>query len=80
MIDWSSCPDVECDSQRVSGAWLFHGSRVPIKALFENLEDGIPVGEFIELFPGITVAQVRSVLEHVAQSSLTQTTSPMTIN
>ena len=39
-------------------------------ALFENLEDGVPVGEFVQLFPGISLAQVRSVLEHVAKSSL----------
>ena len=70
MIDWSSCPDVERDAERVSGAWLFHGSRVPVAALFENLEDGVPVGEFVELFPGVSLAQVRSVLEHVARSSL----------
>ena len=70
MIDWSSCPDVERDAERVSGAWLFHGSRVPVAALFENLEDGVPVGEFVQLFPGVSLAQVRSVLEHVAKSSL----------
>ena len=70
MIDWSSCPDVERDAERVSGAWLFHGSRVPVAALFENLEDGVPVGEFVELFPGVSLAQARSVLEHVARSSL----------
>ena len=70
MIDWSSCPDVERDSERVSGAWLFLGSRVPVAALFENLEDGVPIGEFVQLFPGISLAQVRSVLEHVAKSSL----------
>lgn len=70
MIDWSDCPDVERDAERVSGAWLFSGSRVPVAALFENLEDGVPVGEFVQLFPGISLAQVRSVLEHVARSSL----------
>ena len=71
MIDWSSCPEVERDAERVSGAWLFLGSRVPVAALFENLEDGVPIGEFVQLFPGISLAQVRSVLEHVAKSSLT---------
>lgn len=70
MIDWSSCPAVERDPQRVSGAWVFRGTRVPIAALFENLEDGAQVSQFVEWFPGVSLDQVRTVLEHVAQSSL----------
>jgi uncharacterized protein (DUF433 family) len=70
MIDWSSCAAVERDSERVSGAWVFRGSRVPVSALFENLEDGVPVGEFIELFPGVALEQARAVLEHAARSAL----------
>ena len=70
MIDWSSCPAVERDPERVSGAWVFRGSRVPVAALFENLEDGVPVGEFVELFPGVSLDQARAVLEHVARSAL----------
>jgi uncharacterized protein (DUF433 family) len=70
MIDWSSCAVVERDPERVSGAWVFRGSRVPVAALFENLEDGVPVGEFVELFPGITLEQARAVLEHAARSAL----------
>jgi uncharacterized protein (DUF433 family) len=71
MIDWSSCVAVERDPERVSGAWVFRGTRVPIAALFENLEDGIPVGKFIELFQGVTLEQARQVLEHAARSALT---------
>jgi uncharacterized protein (DUF433 family) len=70
MLDWSTCTVVERDPERVSGAWVFEGSRVPIAALFENLEDGIPVGEFIVLFPGVTLEQARAVLEHAARSAL----------
>lgn len=68
MIDWSGCPAVERDPQRVSGAWVFAGSRVPIEALFENLEDGITALEFPALFPGVDAAQVRAVLEHAART------------
>ena len=71
MIDWSSCTVVERDPERVSGAWVFRGTRVPVVALFENLEDGVPIGEFIELFPGVTLEQARAVLEHAARSALT---------
>ena len=70
MIDWSSCPAAEHDPDRVSGAWVFRGTRVPISALFENLEDGVPVTEFVKLFPGVSLQQVRAVLEHAARSTL----------
>jgi uncharacterized protein (DUF433 family) len=70
MIDWSSCVAVERDPERVGGAWVFRGTRVPVAALFENLEDGIPVGQFVELFPGVTLEQARAVLEHAARSAL----------
>jgi uncharacterized protein (DUF433 family) len=68
MIDWSSCPAVERDPDRVSGAWLFRGTRVPVTALFQNLEDGVQLAEFVQLFPGVTLGQVRAVLEHASQS------------
>lgn len=70
MIDWSSCTVVERDPERVSGAWLFRGSRVPVSALFQNLEDGVPVGEFVVLFPGVSLEQARAVLKHAARSAL----------
>ena len=70
MIDWSSCPVVERDPDRVSGTWLFRGSRVPVAALFENLEDDASVHQFIEWFPGVTVEQARAVLEHAARSAV----------
>ena len=68
MIEWSSCPAVERDPERVSGAWVFRGTRVPVTALFQNLEDGAQVSDFIVWFPGVTLEQVRSVLEHAARS------------
>ena len=38
MLDWNTCPAVERTPERVSGAWVFKGTRVPVRALFENLE------------------------------------------
>ena len=70
MIDWSSCTAVERDPERVSGAWVFRGTRVPVAALFENLEDGVSIGEVVALFPGISLDQARAVLEHAARSAL----------
>ena len=70
MIDWSTCTAVERDPERVSGAWVFRGSRVPVASLFENLEDGVSVGEVVALFPGVSLEQARAVLEHAARSAL----------
>jgi len=70
MIDWSSCPAVERHPHTVSGAWVFRGTRVPVAALFENLEDGASVDDFVAWFPGVTTEQVRMVLHHAAKSAL----------
>ena len=72
MIDWSTCEAAERDAERYSGARVFRGSRVPVAALFENLEDGAPVTDFVEWFPGVTLMQFRAVLEHGACSALTR--------
>lgn len=69
MIDWSTCLAVEHDPAVVSGAWVFRGTRVPVAALFENLEDDASVHQFVEWFPGVSLEQVRAVLEHAARSS-----------
>ena len=68
MLGWSSCPAVERDPQRVSGGWVFRGTRVPVSGLFENLEDGVEITQFVEWFPGVTIEQVRTVLDHTAKS------------
>ncbi len=70
MIDWSTCPAVERYPQRVSGAWVFRGTRVPVAALFDNLEDGVQISQFVQWFPGVSLEQARAVLEHAAQSTL----------
>ena len=63
MNDWSSCPAVERDPQKVSGAWVFRGTRIPVTALFENLEDGAQLVDFVTWFPGVTLEQARAVLD-----------------
>lgn len=68
MIDWSSCSAVERDPQRVSDAWVFRGTRIPVSALFENLEDGAHLKDFVAWFPGVTMEQARAVLEHAGRS------------
>lgn len=70
-LGWAGCAALERDPQRVSGAWVFRGTRIPVVALFENLEDGVSLADFVELFPGVTQHQARLVLEHVARSTAT---------
>ena len=68
MLDWSRCPAVERIRGKVSGVWLFKGTRVPVKALFENLEDGARVDDFLQWFPGVARDQVEAVLAHAERS------------
>jgi len=68
MLDWSQCPAVERQPGKVSGAWLFKGTRVPVRALFENLEAGARVDDFLEWFPGVQRDQVEAVLQHAELS------------
>lgn len=68
MIDWNSCDAVERSPDRLGGAWVFRGTRVPVKALFENLEGGASLDDFVEWFPGVAREQVLAVLAHAAKS------------
>ena len=72
MIDWATCEAVERNPLKVSGAWLFRGTRVPFAALFENLEDGADIVEFIEWFPGVKAHRAKQVLDHAAKSTLSE--------
>ena len=67
-MDWSQCSAVERVPGKVSGAWVFKGTRVPVRALFENLEEGASMNDFLKWFPGVTHDQVVAVLEHAEQS------------
>jgi uncharacterized protein (DUF433 family) len=66
-LDWSLCPVVESIPGKVSGAWVFKGTRTPVAIVFENLEDGMTIDEMLEQFP-VTREQVRAVLEFAARS------------
>ena len=46
----------------------FQGTRVPVKALFENLEAGATIDQFLSWFPGVTMEQAVAVLSHAEQS------------
>ncbi len=67
-LDWSKCPAVESVPGKVSGAWVFRGTRIPVAAVFENLEDGLSLEDIVSLYDGLAREQVRAVLEFTAES------------
>lgn len=68
MRDWHTCQAVEQVTGKVSGTWVFRGTRVPVRALFENLRDGASVEDFLSWFPGVQRVQVEAVLDYELES------------
>jgi uncharacterized protein (DUF433 family) len=66
-LDWSQCSDVESVPGKVSGAWVFRGTRMPVATVFENMEDGMTIEEVVEQF-AVTPEQVKAVLAFAARS------------
>jgi uncharacterized protein (DUF433 family) len=69
MLDWHECNFVESTPEKVSGDWLFKGTRVPVKGLFENLAAGADIDDFLKWFPGVTREQFEGVLAFAVRSS-----------
>jgi uncharacterized protein (DUF433 family) len=66
-LDWSQCPAVESIPGKVSGAWVFRGTRLPVSVIFENLEAGASIQEIAEWFD-VRPEQIKEVLEFAARS------------
>ena len=66
-LDWSQCPAVESVPGRLGGAWVFKNTRMPVSAVFENLEAGSDIDEIMEQFH-LTREQIQAVLEFAARS------------
>lgn len=66
-LDWSQCPAVESVPGKRSGAWVFRDTRMPVSAVFENLEAGSSIDEIIEQFH-VTREQIQAVLKFAARS------------
>ena len=66
-LDWSQCAAVESVLGKVSGAWVFRGTRMPVQTIFDNLEAGMSVEEITEVFD-VTAGEVKSVLHFASQS------------
>ncbi len=67
LLDWSQCPAVESIPGKVSGAWVFRNTRMPVSIVFDNLEAGATIDQIVEWFD-VTPEQVKAVIEFAARS------------
>jgi uncharacterized protein (DUF433 family) len=67
-LDWSECPAVESVPGKVGGAWVLRGTRMPVTAIFENIEAGASIDDIMEWFDGLDRKQVKAVIEFAARS------------
>jgi uncharacterized protein (DUF433 family) len=67
-LDWSQCPAVESIPGKVSGAWVLRGTRMPVAAIFENIEAGANIDDIMEWFDGLDREQVKAVIEFAVHS------------
>jgi uncharacterized protein (DUF433 family) len=67
-LDWSQCPAVESVPGKLSGAWVLKGTRMPVSAIFENIEAGANIDDIMEWFDGLNREQVKAVIEFAARS------------
>jgi uncharacterized protein (DUF433 family) len=67
-LDWSQCPAVESIPGKLSGAWVFKGTRMPVAAIFENLEAGASLDDIMQWYEGLDREQVKAVIEFAVRS------------
>ena len=67
-LDWSACRALESVPDKLNGAWVFRGTRVPVSAVLKNLKE-MSVDEVVAEYPSVTAEQVRVVLDFIAASA-----------
>ena len=67
-LDWSQCPAVESIPGKVSGAWVFKGTRMPVQTVFANFEAGMSLQEITEVFDGARQEEIKAAIEFVVRS------------
>lgn len=78
VLDWSQCPAVESVPVKVSGAGVLHGTRMPVAAIFENIDAGANIDDLMEWFDGLDREQVKAVIEFCCpQSRYTRSCAPL---
>ena len=67
-LDWSQCLAVESIPGKLSGAWVLKGTRLPVAAIFENLEAGASLDDIMQWYEGLDREQVKAVVEFAVRS------------
>ena len=68
VLDWSQCSAVERIPGKVSGAWVVRGTRMPVSAIFENLEAGANINDILQWFDGLNREQIKAIIDFAARS------------
>jgi uncharacterized protein (DUF433 family) len=68
VLDWSQCSAVEKIPGKVSGAWVVRGTRMPVSAIFENLEAGANIDDILQWFDGLNREQIKAIIDFAARS------------
>ena len=67
-MDWSRCPAVDRLPGKMGGAWCFVNTRMPVASLFDHLNKGATIDEFLEWFPDMEPVDVHAVLQFAQES------------
>ncbi len=67
-LDWAQCSAVESVPGKVSGAWVLKGTRMPVSAIFENLEAGASLNDIMQWYDGLDREQIKAVIEFAVRS------------
>ncbi len=67
-LDWSQCPAVESVPGKVGGAWVLKDTRMPVSAIFENIEAGANINDLMEWFDGLNRDHIKAVIAFAARS------------
>jgi len=67
-MDWTLCGAVDRSPGKLGGTWCFRGTRLPVATLFEHLDQGSTIDEFLEWFPSVSREQVHEILTFAKNS------------
>jgi len=68
VLDWSQCSAVERTAGKLSGAWVVRGTRMPVSAIFENLEAGANIDDILQWFDGLNREQIKAIIDFAARN------------
>jgi uncharacterized protein (DUF433 family) len=68
ILDWPQCAAVKSIPGKVSGAWVLKGTRMPVSAIFENLEAGANIDDIMQWYEGLDREPVKAVIEFAVRS------------